>query len=117
MLKEKKILIVEDDPMLLHLLANGFRKAGYTVFEAVNGHQGIETASQEKPSIVVLDIIMPKVDGVTVYKALRASGAVIVIWTNLSQKEVEAAIGESGIDYHAKAECSLEQLISHIREI
>ncbi len=117
-MKDKKtILVIEDDSMLLRLLKKSLKNLGLTVLTADNGKEGIETASREKPDIIILDIILPKVDGITVYKALQASGASIVVWTNLAQKEVEAAIGEPGIDYLAKAECSLEKLVTHIQGI
>jgi len=114
---KKTILLIEDDQMLLRLLAKSFEKVGFIVLTADNGKDGIEVASKKQPDIIVLDIILPQVDGVTVYKALQAAKAPIVVWTNLAQKEVEAAIGEPGIDYLAKAECSLEKLVTHIQQI
>ena len=68
---ENKILIVDDDPDFLHLLAFDLKKNGYEVVSANNGEEGLERALKELPNLIVLDIKMPKMDGYTFVRRLK----------------------------------------------
>lgn len=67
-----KILVVDDEPDILEFLEYNLNKEGYQVLTASNGEEGLEIAEKEKPDLIILDIMMPKMDGVEVCRALRA---------------------------------------------
>ena len=67
----KKILCVDDDPDILELISSTLTKEGYSVVTATNGHEAIEKYSNENPVIILLDIMMPEMDGIDVCKAIR----------------------------------------------
>ena len=67
----KKILIVDDDQDFLQLLEFDLKKHGYTVVSASNGEEGLEKAKTENPSLIILDIKMPKMDGYTFVRRLK----------------------------------------------
>jgi two-component system alkaline phosphatase synthesis response regulator PhoP len=67
-----KILVVDDEPDILEFLEYNLKKEGYQVFTAQNGEEGVRLAEKEKPDLIILDIMMPKMDGVEVCRTLRA---------------------------------------------
>jgi two-component system alkaline phosphatase synthesis response regulator PhoP len=67
-----KILVVDDEPDILEFLEYNLNKEGYQVFTASNGEEGVSLAEKEKPDLIILDIMMPKMDGVEVCRVLRA---------------------------------------------
>ena len=72
MTKSKKILIVEDEGLLLEILETKFKKECFEVITARDGQAGLELALSQHPDLILLDIIMPKMDGMTMLKHLRA---------------------------------------------
>ncbi len=70
----KKILVVDDEPASVLLFESVLKKRGYTVLIAGDGEQAIQTARKEKPDLIILDILMPKVDGTEVAYTLREDG-------------------------------------------
>jgi len=70
----KKILVVDDSDVLRRIMRFNLEKAGFTVLEAVNGEEGLEMIVNEKPDLVFLDIMMPKMDGFFVLKRLQEVG-------------------------------------------
>ena len=138
----KKILIVEDEQSTMKALQEKFKEGDYQILEAKNGQEGLEVALREKPDVILLDILMPVVDGCAMLKRLRenAEGIKIpvVIVTNLSfgellalafkvdgqivQKEAAAdpksvayAISNKEYDYLMKTECRLEDVINKVK--
>lgn len=88
----KKILIVEDEPALLRVLSDKFTNEGYSVLEAKNGLTGLKVSLEEKPDVILLDILMPELDGMEMMRRLRESGdygkkVPVVILTNLDADE------------------------------
>ena len=71
MLNQKKILIIDDDPMIARMYQERFSRDGFEVVLAFNGKEGLEKAEKEKPDIILLDIMMPKMNGYEMLKALR----------------------------------------------
>ena len=68
---EGKILVVDDDPDFLHLLQFDLKKKGYQVVSANNGEEGLVKAKNERPSLIILDVKMPKMDGYTFVRRLK----------------------------------------------
>ena len=85
----KKILIVEDEASLRKALVEKFQREGFETFLAFDGVEGLDQAERIQPDLILLDIIMPKMDGMTMLKKLRESGdwgkqVPVIILTNLS---------------------------------
>lgn len=68
MSKNKKILITEDEKSMLQALGDTFKSQNFDVFEAENGEKGLEVAFKEHPDVILIDIVMPKMDGLTMLK-------------------------------------------------
>lgn len=88
----KKILIVEDEVALLRVLSDKFVGEGFSVLEAKNGLMGLKMALEEKPDVILLDILMPELDGIKMMEQLRESGdygkeVPVVVLTNLDADE------------------------------
>ncbi|MCB0703680.1 MAG: response regulator transcription factor [Saprospiraceae bacterium] len=104
---EVKILVVDDEPDILEILKYNLEKEGFIVFTALNGEEGLATAHAEKPHLIILDIMMPKMDGVELCRALRGNqdfdGTLIAF---LSAREEDfsqiAALDVGGDDYITK---------------
>jgi CheY-like chemotaxis protein len=112
---EKRILLVEDDRFLRRACEASLRQSGYAVTTAPDGEEGLRLARAELPDLILLDLLMPKLSGVDVLRALRRDPAtrdlLVVILSNSSREaDVEAvtALGISG--YFVKANLSLQEL-------
>ncbi len=119
--EEKKILVVEDDEHLRRALVEKLAREGFSVCEAENGAEGIEVALRERPDLILLDIVMPKVDGLTMLSHLRkdawGKSAKVIMLTNLSDEEsVMKSLNEAAFDYLVKADWKLEDIVRKIRE-
>lgn len=95
----KRILIVDDDEITLKLLEQHLLSAGYPVLKAKNGKQAIELAKAKKPALILLDVVMPEVDGADVAQFLRDDPATkdipIIFLTAMLKKEEEQRIGNA----------------------
>ncbi len=92
-----KILIVEDESMLLEVLNDEFTKAGFRVLEARDGMAGLVLAAREIPDVMLVDVLMPKMDGITMLKKIRQNPALAsipgIILTNMNDtKTIQAAL-------------------------
>jgi DNA-binding response OmpR family regulator len=68
----RTVLVVDDDPVIVTLLRVNFEMEGYTVLTACDGEEGVATARRERPDVVLLDVMMPRLDGINAARALRA---------------------------------------------
>lgn len=112
---EKRILLVEDDRFLRRACEASLRQRGYAVMTASDGEEGLRVARAELPDLILLDLLMPKLSGVDVLRALRGDpatrGLLVVILSNSSRdSDVQAvtALGISG--YFVKSNLSLQEL-------
>ena len=117
-----KVLLVEDDEMLHSMYTQKFGKEGYTVFSAYNGLEGIKQAEAEKPDIILLDIIMPKMDGFVTLKKLKDNPVTVnipvVMLTNLGQEEDVKKGKELGADdYFIKANHTPAEIVDKVKEL
>lgn len=115
MTQPKRILLVEDDRFLRKAAEVRLRKAGYTVVTAADGEEALATASTLRPDLVLLDLIMPRMQGFEVLRLLRTrpnmDGVPIVVLTNLSQDaDRERALSHGATGYLIKANMSLDAL-------
>lgn len=120
--QKKVILVVEDDTALRRVLVDKLIDEGLEVLEASDGEEGLRVAEEKHPSLILLDIFMPKMDGVTMLSKLRSSEiwgkeVVVMILTNSTDAQTMAKISNIGItDFLIKSEWSLEALVARIRE-
>lgn len=118
----KTILLVEDDEMLHTMYTQKFTKEGYTVKSAYNGAEGVQLAESEKPDIVLLDIIMPKMDGFAALKKMKKNAATagipVILLTNLGQEEDIRKGKELGaVDYFIKANHTPQEVVDKVKSI
>ena len=121
MVNNKKILIVEDELTLRTPMAFGLRDEGFTVIEAENGEQGLALAFAEKPDLILLDLIMPGVDGMAVLRELRKNPwgkeVPVMLLTNLNETEKITESVESKVyEYLLKSDWSLDDVVKKIKE-
>lgn len=98
--REIKILCVDDDALILQMLGDILRLRGYTVVTAPNGEAGLDAAARERPDLILLDIMMPGIDGFEVCRLLRADAILkatpIVILTAMNDAQLSARAIEAG---------------------
>ena len=119
---EVKILIVEDDAFLLSMYTTKFELEGYEVIGAEDGETGLKKVSKEMPNIVLLDIMLPNMDGFDVLRALKADKKVanipVILLTNLGQKhEIEEGLALGAQDYLIKAHFMPSEVVDKIKKI
>ncbi|MDP2918882.1 MAG: response regulator [Dehalococcoidia bacterium] len=111
-----KILVVEDDANLLETLKYNLRKEGYDVLTATDGAEAIDTAVREKPDLVILDVMLPVIDGFEVCSVLRRNMTVPILMLTAKAEEVDKVVGlEIGADDYMTKPFSLRELIARVR--
>jgi DNA-binding response OmpR family regulator len=119
--KKKVILIVEDEIALRSALSGKFSRAGFVVFEAGNGEEGLEVAFREHPDLILLDVMMPVMSGMAMLKQLRqdawGKGVKVIMLTNLNDAEYVAGAMEQGsYDYFVKSDRKIEEIVEKVKE-
>ncbi len=116
-----KILVVDDEPDALEVLGFKLREAGYTPLFAKDGHRALTAARDEKPDLIVLDLMLPEVDGLEVCKILRrdaATAAIPVIMLTARATEMDRVLGlELGADDYVTKPFSPRELVIRIRKL
>lgn len=117
-----KIVLVEDDPMISEIYQKKFSEAGFEVLTADSGEKVLELAKKEKISAILLDLILPKMDGFEVIKNLRSGSydpeIKIIVFSNLSQKEDhEKALQLGANGFVMKSEFNPTQLVGEIKRL
>lgn len=115
----KKILVVEDEPGIMLGIKDEFESEGYEVYTAENGEEGLGKARQHKPDLIILDIMMPVLDGYEVCKRLRMQGDnTPIIMLTVKDKEIDKILGlELGADDYVTKPFSLRELLARARAI
>ena len=114
--KNNKILVVEDDQNLLDTLEYNLRNEQYEVVSAVNGEKAVELARKENPALIILDIMLPKLNGLEVCRILRNEMTVPILMLTARNEEVDKIIGlEIGADDYMTKPFSMRELIARIR--
>ena len=121
----KKILIVEDEEIMLKALVEKFSLEGFEVVQAIDGEEGLKKALHEKPDIILLDILLPKMDGMAVLKKLREDAwgkyAKVILLTNVSDAETVALGAEFGAgegevyEYLVKTDWTLDEVVQKVK--
>jgi len=111
-----KVLIVEDDRTLLDVLQYNLAKEGYDVLTATDGAAGLETARSGQPDLVILDVMLPKIDGYEVCRILRRETTVPIMMLTAKTEETDRVVGlEVGADDYVTKPFSMRELMARVR--
>lgn len=115
----KKILIIEDEQAVLKVLSEKITKEGFMVLQATDGENGLALALKEHPDLILLDLVLPKIDGLVLLKKLRddswGANAPVMILTNLSDnKRVAEAMALGVYEYLVKSSWDIDEVIQKI---
>jgi two-component system, OmpR family, alkaline phosphatase synthesis response regulator PhoP len=115
----KKILIVEDNPGIQMSLMDEFEAEGYRVFTAGNGNEGLKQVKEHNPDLIILDIMLPGLNGYEVCKKLRSDGNTVpVIMLTVKDKEIDKVLGlEFGADDYVTKPFSVRELSARVKTI
>jgi len=119
--KNKKIMVVEDDSFVMDIYCTKLNQEGYEVLMAENGAEAIKKLEKEVPDLVLLDIIMPYVDGLQVLRKIKADEKLknipVILLTNLSQKEdINEGLGLGADDYLIKSHFTPSEVLEKIKK-
>jgi len=118
-----KVLLIEDDPMVVRMYARKFKLAGYDVRLGFNGFEGMKALKKDRPDIVLLDIMMPRMSGLDMLKMVKSEPQYkdlpVVVLTNLGDRaeDVEKCKQMGAEDYWVKANMKLDEVVERINEI
>ena len=117
-----KILLIEDDPFLLSMYSTKFEIEGFSVACADDGTKGLKMAGVESPDIILLDVMMPKMNGFEVLEGLKKQDITktipVILLTNLNQKnEIERGLALGANDYLIKAHFMPSEVVEKIKQV
>ncbi len=117
-----KIVIVEDDKFLREMISRKLDKEGYEVVQAIDGEKGEQKIKEEKPDLILLDLILPGIDGFEVLSNIKEDSELkdipVIILSNLGQKsEVERGLKLGAVDFLIKAHFTPGEIINKIQEV
>jgi len=121
-LKTKKILIIEDDEFLSGLIVNRLKKQGFDAHLAMSAEEGLTKTEEIMPSLILLDIILPGMDGFEFLRTIKANQKLasipVVILSNLGQKdEVEGGMKMGAIDFLIKSQLDMDEISTKVTNI
>jgi len=120
---QNKILLVEDDPMVVRMYQRKLEKDGFKLTFVFNGEEGLAALQKEKPELILLDIMMPKMNGIEMLKTVKADPAFkdipIVMLTNLGDRpeDVQKCKELGAEDYWVKANTPIQEISERIKKI
>lgn len=120
---KKNILLVDDDPLIIRMYQNKLSKDGYAVKTATNGEEAIIQVMKEKPDLILLDVMMPKMNGVETLKALKREPKTetipVIILTNLGDnpEDTKNAKELGALDYLVKSDITLRELSERVKRV
>jgi DNA-binding response OmpR family regulator len=118
----KKVMVIEDDKFLSSLIKTGLERKGFTVLQAFDGEQATTMLRTEQPDLIILDLIMPKVNGFEVLQMIsitpQLSKTPVIILSNLAQdSDVEKARALGAKEYFVKVKISIDDLLEKIKDL
>ncbi len=118
---KKTVLIVEDEKSLNNILSDTMANTGFHVHAAQNGEEGLSVALKIHPEIILLDVIMPVMDGITMLRKLRedewGKNAKVILLTNLSDSKKVAEIAEeNSIEYLVKSNWKMKDIVEKVKK-
>lgn len=120
--KDFTILIVEDDKFLVDIFATRLKSAGYNVLVANDGESGLQVATEHHPHLILLDVIMPQMDGYEVLAKLKQQDMTkdipVILLTNLGHEEdVEKGLKSGAAGYMIKAQYTPTEVLNKVKEV
>lgn len=117
-----KILLIEDSEFMIRLYEKVFTLENFTVVVASNGMDGIKKAKEEKPDLILLDMMMPQMNGVTTLKYLKEAEETknipVVMLTNITgDQDAEKALEQGAVKYIVKSDYEPKDVVKMVREI
>ena len=113
-----KILVVDDEPPIVDMLCYNLERAHYQVFVAYDGEKALEVARRELPDLIILDLMLPKLDGLDVCRALRRERDVPIIMLTARDTEVDRVVGlELGADDYVVKPFSVRELVARVKNV
>ena len=115
--EKKRILIVEDERAIVEILKFNLMREGYDTLEALDGELGLELAKTEDPDLILLDVMLPKMNGFDICKNLRDSGSTVpIIMLTAREEEMDKVFGlEAGADDYMTKPFSMRELMARVR--
>ena len=114
----KKILVIDDEPKIVEICQDYLKASGFEVLSASNGLQGLNAARREKPDLIVLDLMMPGMDGLDVCRNLRREGNTPIIMLTARVEESDKLVGlELGADDYITKPFSPRELVARVRVV
>ena len=112
------ILVVDDEPAILEVLSYNLEKAHYRVLLARDGHEALEQMDRESPDLIILDLMLPRLDGLEVCRAIRKQSDLPIIMLTALDKEVDRVVGlELGADDYVVKPFSLRELMARVKTV
>ena len=113
---DRKILIVDDEKNIVDIIAFNLKKEGYTVITAADGEEGVQKAMEENPDLILLDIMMPKMDGYEVCKKIREKKNTPIIMLTARAEELDKVLGlELGADDYVTKPFGVRELMARVK--
>lgn len=113
---KKTILVVDDEKPIVDILVYNLKKEGYNTLEAHDGEVALKIAMEEKPDLVLLDIMLPKIDGLTICKKIRHSLNIPIIMLSAKDEEIDKILGlELGADDYITKPFSVRELMARVK--
>jgi phosphate regulon transcriptional regulator PhoB len=113
-----RILIVDDEPPIIDVLEYNLKKANYEVVVARDGQEALEKARRQRPDLVILDLMLPKLDGLEVCRALRRDSDLPIIMLTARDEEVDRVVGlELGADDYVVKPFSVRELVARVKTV
>lgn len=113
-----RVLVIEDEKDIARLLKYNLEKEGYAVLSASDGEAGLSLARSEKPDFIILDLMLPKLDGMQVCRAVRAEMQVPILMLTAKKEEIDRIVGlELGADDYVTKPFSVRELLARIKSI
>ncbi|MCP2240113.1 DNA-binding response regulator [Thermoanaerobacterium thermosaccharolyticum] len=111
-----RILIIDDEKPIVEILKYNLEKNGYSTIEAYDGEEGLKLAQEKNPDLILLDVMLPKMDGFTVLRILRQTMTTPILMLTAKEEEVDKVLGlELGADDYVTKPFSMRELIARVK--